>query len=146
MAPETTTPVTEDPIVLEPTEAELQEWAERERKRREAWLQGPSAEERAAYIRAERDRRAAEAQDQEARIAERLRQMRIYPREAQLAAEGAMSLLVKWSRQGFAELVRAGRAWEEEVAEPRRRRVPIDDSPAGDDRPDTDPPRRIPVD
>ena len=29
-----------------------------------------------------------------------------------------MSLLVKWSRQGFAELVRAGREWEEEVAEP----------------------------
>ena len=116
MASETTTPVTEDPIVLEPTEAELEEWVERERKRREAWLQGPSAEERAAYIRAERDRRAAEAQDQEARIAERLRQMRIYPREAQLAAEGAMSL------------------------------VPVDDSPAGDDRQDADAPRRIPVD
>ena len=54
--------------------------------------------------------------------------MKRYPREAQLAAEGAMSLLVRWSRQGFAELVRAGREWEEEVSTPnRRRRVPIDD-------------------
>ena len=75
MATETTTPVTDDPIVLEPTEAELEEWAERERKRREAWLQGPTAEERAAYVRAERDRRARRGcRTEEARTAERLRQ------------------------------------------------------------------------
>ena len=33
-----------DPMSLEPTDAEIEEWAERERKRREAWLMGPTAE------------------------------------------------------------------------------------------------------
>ena len=124
------TPLTEDPLVLEPTEAELEEWAKRERKRREAWLQGPTAEERAEFARRERDRRLAELGDEPARsrASERARLMRLYPREAQLAAEGAMSLLMKWSRQGFAELVRAGREWEEEFGESaRRRRVPLDE-------------------
>jgi hypothetical protein len=125
------TPLTEEPLVLEPTEAELEEWAKRERKRREAWLQGPTAEERAEFARRERDRRLAELGDQPAgsRAAERARLMRLYPREAQLAAEGAMSLLMKWSRHGFAELVRAGREWEEEFGESaRRRRVPYDEN------------------
>ncbi len=122
------TPPMDDPIGVEPTEAELEEWAERERKRRAAWLAGPTPEERAAYAAAERDRRAAGLTDEDARSAELARLMKRYPREAQLAAEGAMSLLVRWSRQGFAELVRAGREWEEEVSTPnRRRRVPIDD-------------------
>ena len=30
-----------DPIMLEPTQAELDDWADRERKRRKAWLDGP---------------------------------------------------------------------------------------------------------
>ena len=38
-----------------------------------------------------------------------------YSREAQLAAEGAMSVLYRWSRRTFAELVKAGREWEEET-------------------------------
>jgi hypothetical protein len=39
-----------------------------------------------------------------------------------------MSLLYRFSRRTFAELVRAGREWEEETALPsRRRRVPLDD-------------------
>ena len=53
------TPLMDDPIGAEPTEAELEEWAERERKRRAAWLAGPTPEERAAYAAAERDRRAS---------------------------------------------------------------------------------------
>ena len=37
-------------------------------------------------------------------------------------------MLYRWSRKTFAELVRAGRDWEEETAMPsRRRRVPLDD-------------------
>ena len=124
------TTVTDDPIGLEPTEAELEEWAERERKRREAWLRGPTEAERAEFARRERDRRLAELEGHPAgsRAAERARLMRLYPREAQLAAEGAMSLLMKWSRHGFAELVRAGREWEEEFGESAaRRRVPLDE-------------------
>ena len=49
-------------------------------------------------------------------------------REGQLAAEGAASLLYRWSRRTFADLVRAGREWEEETSLPNvRRRVSLHD-------------------
>ena len=42
--------------------------------------------------------------------------------------EGAMSLFYRFSRRTYAELIKAGREWEEETALPsRRRRVPLDD-------------------
>ena len=51
-----------------------------------------------------------------------------YPREVQLAFEGAMSLMLRWSRRSFEELQRAGREWEQDYGNPiRRRRVPLDD-------------------
>ena len=51
-----------------------------------------------------------------------------YGREGQLAAEGAVALLYRCSRRTFAELIRAGREWEEETSLPtRRRRVSMDD-------------------
>ena len=54
-----------------------------------------------------------------------------YGREAQLAAEGAMTVLMRWSRRTFDDMVRAGREWEEETSLPnRRRRVPLDDEDA----------------
>jgi len=114
---------------LEPSPAELDAWAEHERARRQAWLDGPDEEERAAYAQRVRQRRLAEAFDEgEFRIEESMRRGLHYGREAQLAAEGAMTLLYRWSRRTFAELVKAGREWEEETALPRaRRRVPMDD-------------------
>ena len=40
----------------------------------------------------------------------------------------ALNVLYRWSRRTFADLVRAGRAWEEETSLPnRRRRVSLDD-------------------
>ena len=72
-----------EPTATEPTQAEIDEWAARERQRREAWLK---------------------------------------------AAEGAVALAFKLSRRTFAELIRAGREWEEETSLPiRRRRVSMDD-------------------
>ena len=114
---------------LEPTQAEIDAWVERERARRKAWLEGPSEEERADYASHLRRRRLAEAfDDGELMIQERMRQGIRYSREAQLAAEGAMSVLYRWSRRTFAELVKAGREWEEDTALPQaRRRVPMDD-------------------
>jgi hypothetical protein len=114
---------------VEPTQAEIDDWAAQERKRREAWLQGPSPEERAAYARRLRQRRLAEAFDEgEARIADGVRVGVRYGRDTQLAAEGAMTLLYRWSRRTFTDLVRAGREWEEETSLPnRRRRVSLDD-------------------
>jgi hypothetical protein len=115
--------------VLEPTPEEIEAWAERERARRQAWLSGPSEQERAEYAENLRQRRLAEAFDEgEALLQERMRQGLHYSREAQLAAEGAMSLFFRWSQRTFAELVKAGREWEEDTALPRMpRRVRMDD-------------------
>src|SRR5262245_20226066 len=108
---------------LEPTQAEIDAWAERERARRQAWLAGPSEDERAEYASLVRERRMAEAFDEgEHRLQEGMRQGLHYGREAQLATEGAMTLLFRWSRRTFAELVKAGREWEEDRATPPARR------------------------
>ena len=121
--------MTDGPIASEPTQAEIDDWAAREKQRREAWLSGPSAEEREAYASRLRQRRLAEAFDEgETIIAEKMRLGVRYGRETQLAAEGAMTLFYRWSRRTMSELIRAGREWEEETSLPnRRRRVPLDD-------------------
>jgi hypothetical protein len=120
------------PDPLEPTQAEIDAWAARERKRREAWLNGPGEDERAEYAKRLRQRRLSDAFDEgETRIEEGVRLGVRYGRETQLAAEGALNVLYRWSRRTFAELVRAGREWEEETSLPnRRRRVPLDDEDA----------------
>jgi hypothetical protein len=120
---------TEESSVLEPTQAEIDAWAAQEKRRREQWLNGPSPEERADYARRLRQRRLADAFDEgEARVADGVRLGVRYGRETQLAAEGAMTLVYRWSRRTFADLVRAGREWEEETSLPnRRRRVSLDD-------------------
>jgi len=113
----------------EPTQAEIDAWAARERQRREAWLNGPTDEERAEYAQHLRHRRLASTFDEgEARIADTVRMGVRVGREGQLAAEGAVALMFRFSRRTFAELVRAGREWEEETSLPtRRRRVSMDD-------------------
>jgi hypothetical protein len=138
------TGVTGEPVLLEPSEFEVEEWAERERQRRQGWLGGPTTEERAAWMQQERERRLASLKAGPSSEATSLaRRAQHSVREAQLAAEGAMSLLWKgletdgpvgmlrkWSRRGMAVLVRAGQEWEEEMAQPSRgsgRRVPLDD-------------------
>ncbi len=119
----------EEPVYIEPTEAEIDDWAARERQRREAWVKGPNDEERELYARQLRQRRLAETfEDGEARLAESLRLGVHFGRETQLAAEGAIALLLRYSRRTFADLVRAGREWEEETTlPPRRRRVSMKD-------------------
>jgi len=113
----------------EPTQAEIDEWVAEERARRKAWLEGPSPEERDAFVNRIRQRRLAETFDEgEQRIDEWSRRGLRSARETQLAAEGAIALFYKFSRRTFAELVKAGREWEEQTALPtRRRRVPLDD-------------------
>jgi hypothetical protein len=113
----------------EPTQAEIDAWVAEERARREAWLKGPTAEERAAYARRLRHRRLADTFDEgEHLLDEGVRRGLRAGREGQLAIEGAMSLLYRFSRRTYAELIKAGREWEEETALPsRRRRVPLDD-------------------
>ena len=114
---------------LEPTQAEIDAWVARERKRRQEWLNGPTDEERTAYAHGLRRHRLADAFDEgESRIQDGVRTGVRYGRESQLAAEGAMALFYRWSRRTMAELIRAGREWEEETSLPnRRRRVTMDD-------------------
>jgi len=121
--------MTDEATGPEPTQAEIDEWAARERQRREAWVKGPSAEERAAYAQRLRQRRLADTFDEgEAMLADSVRRGMRLGREGQLAAEGAVALMYRYSRRTFAELVRAGREWEEETSLPmRRRRVYMDD-------------------
>ena len=119
----------DEPATAEPTQAEIDEWAARERQRREAWVKGPTAEEREEYVQRLRQRRLADTFDEgEAMLAESVRRGMRLGREGQLAAEGAVALMYRFSRRTFAELVRAGREWEEETSLPtRRRRVSMDD-------------------
>ena len=121
--------ISDEAVGLEPSQAEIDAWVARERERRQAWLNGPSDEEREAYARRLRQRRLADAFDEgEARIAEGVRTGVRYGREAQLATEGAIAVLMRWSRRTFDDMVRAGREWEEETSLPnRRRRVSLDD-------------------
>jgi len=119
----------EDGGAMEPTQAEIDAWAARERKRREEWLRGPTDEERTAYAQSLRQRRLAETFDEgERKIGDVARMGVRMGRETQLAAEGAVRIFYRWSRRTFDELVEAGREWEEETSLPvRRRRVPLDD-------------------
>ena len=114
---------------LEPTQAEIDAWVAKERERRQAWLNGPSPEERDAYAQRLRQRRLADTFDEgEAMLTDSVKRGMRLGREGQLAAEGAVALLYRFSRRTFAELVRAGREWEEETSLPtRRRRVSMDD-------------------
>ena len=113
----------------EPTQAEIDAWVAEEKARRQAWLKGPTAEERAAYARRLRHRKLADTFDEgEHLLDEGVRRGLRVGREGQLAIEGAMSLFYRFSRRTYAELIKAGREWEEETAMPsRRRRVPLDD-------------------
>jgi hypothetical protein len=118
----------DQPISTEPTQAEIDAWVQRERERRKAWLEGPTAEERDAYAdRLRRHNLADRFGEGEERLNESLRSGVRYGREAQLAAEGMIALLYRFSRRTFAELIEAGREWEEETSlPPRRRRVSLD--------------------
>src|SRR6478735_2020967 len=121
--------VTEKAADLEPTQAEIDAWVAKERERRQAWLNGPTPEERDAYALRLRQRRLADTFDEgEAMLTDSVRRGMRLGREGQLAAEGAVALLYRYSRRTLAELVRAGREWEEETSLPiRRRRVSMDD-------------------
>ena len=94
----------------EPTQAEIDAWAASEKKRREAWLNGPSDEERAEYAQHLRQRRLASTFDKgEARITDTVRMgVRYTPRDAAGCRRGdgaAVSLLAADLRR-----VRPGRS------------------------------------
>jgi hypothetical protein len=105
---------------LTPSDAEIEAWAARERRRRQQWLSGPTPEQAAVSVSRERERVDAErgrthrgrgSDDDDA-----VWLVRRSLRTAQLAAEGAMSLLWNVSlREVHQRLVQAGLEWEEEL-------------------------------
>ena len=72
----------------------------RRRRAAQAWLAGPTDEERRAYASQLKHRRLSETFDEgEHLLDESVRRGLHYGREGQLAAEGAVSLLYTWSRK-----------------------------------------------
>jgi hypothetical protein len=121
----------EEMLGPEPNTAEVEEWATRERARRQAWLSGPTEAEKAQWAQREYERRSPRLDSALRRAAgtNPSRVMQRYMREFQLATEGAVSLLINLSiSDAFDKLVEAGREWEDEFARmpPRRRRVALE--------------------
>jgi len=116
-------------VAAEPTEQEVEEWAEREKKRRDAWVAGPSEAEKREWMRRQRDRREAreryDAADLSDSELERELERRLR-REAYLARVGMVDLLLRWPPRLGAKLIRAGlHAQYDYYTEPAsRRRVP----------------------
>jgi len=125
---------------LGPTAAEIEAWAERVRLRRQAWVDGPTEDEKQEWQRRERARRVARMEGEaesgpgnggSARFdpyEERRRLQARYMREVRLATEGVGALFVTLPFRALAELVVAGREWEEGFMRPARRRwIPFND-------------------
>ena len=105
---------------------------ERRQKEREAWLAGPTEDEKEAWARTEQAHRTASTgtrpDSSQADYAELERLARRYSREAQLAIEGALYWALRWPFELMATLVQAGRKWEEDYSRTmRRRRVSLYD-------------------
>jgi hypothetical protein len=125
-------PPADDPNLVDPSDEDIEAWAEGERQRRAAWLEGPTEDQKAAWAREQRQRRAL-VNDGAFRlprpIAESAHVSQQFMREWQLATEGAMNLFWKFSMRGLNTLVREGQAWEAEHAPRSGRRVRLDDAP-----------------
>jgi hypothetical protein len=121
-----------------PTGEEIEEWAERERKRRQAWLQGPTEEEKRAWARSHGRRRPRasyigptwrgpdEVTDRYELADETVRRIK---RETELASKGAWRWMMEAPYWYWAKLVDAGREWEEgyeRTERPRRIRLYAD--------------------
>ena len=120
-------------MAAEPTDQEVEEWAEGEKKRREAWLAGPSEAEKREWSRRQRDlselRELSGASDELDRDLER--RLR---RDVHLARAGILGLFLNLPYSVGAKLIRSGLdAQYDYYTEPAsRRRMPPDFSSRGD--------------
>ncbi len=118
-------------MAAEPSEQEVNEWAEGERKRREAWLAGPTEAEKREWSRRQQHLRELRelygARDESDHELERQLERRLR-RDVSLARAGAFDLLVHGPYRLGAKLIRSGiDAQYDYYAEPAfRRRVPPD--------------------
>jgi hypothetical protein len=108
--------------VLLPTQEEVDAWAEEERRRRRAWLAGPTENEKRRWIRKQTGRfwegmsGRWEPDRELVDSAERLL------RDAELAAKGSIDVLLRAPFALWSYLVRSGRRFEQEGYEPPPRR------------------------
>jgi hypothetical protein len=118
-------------LSAEPTDQEIEEWAAREKKRRETWLAGPTEAEKREWSRRERNLRELKelygASDEPDSELERQLERRLR-RDVYLARAGAVDLLMNWPHRLGAKLIRGGiDAQYDYYTEPAsRRRVPHD--------------------
>ncbi len=118
-------------VAAEPSDQEVQEWAEREKKRRAAWVAGPSEGEKREWSRRQQHLRELKehygASDEHDPELERQLERRLR-RDAYLARAGIVDLLVNWPHRLGAKLIRSGLdAQYDYYTEPAfRRRVPPD--------------------
>lgn len=105
-------------------EADVAAWAERERKRRQAWLEGPNEEEKQEWADAERKRRKRDYRDE-------LLDMDLEDgrRMADRLLAGVANRMVEAPLRKLGNLIREGQDSEDRQKEPlrRRRRVHPDD-------------------
>ena len=118
-------------VAAEPTDQEVEEWAEREKKRREAWLAGPSDAEKREWRRRQQDirelRETYGASDEPDYVPERQLEQRLR-RDAYLARAGIVDLLLHWPPRLGAKLIRGGldAQYDYYTEAAFRRRVPPD--------------------
>jgi hypothetical protein len=114
---------------MEPEHDDVDAWAAEERRRRQEWLNGPSEEEKAEWARARAARRAEPTRpepisqgDAEEELLELARRAL---RQAELAGKGSLWAFSRAPFLALSYLVRAGRAFDEEMSRPPRKgRVP----------------------
>ncbi|MGZ6639321.1 MAG: hypothetical protein ACXVH3_36525 [Solirubrobacteraceae bacterium] len=125
-------------VAGEPTDHEVEDWAEREKKRREAWLAGPSEAEKREWSRRQRElselRELYGASDEPDSELERELERRLR-RDVHLARAGILGLFLNLPYSFGAKLIRSGLdAQYDYYAEPAfRRRMPPDFSSGGGD-------------
>ena len=123
-------------MAAEPTDQEVEEWAEREKKRREAWLAGPTEAEKREWRRRQEEiselRDLYGASDEPDSELERELERRLR-RDVHLARAGILGLFLNLPYSMGAKLIRSGLdAQYDYYTEPAfRRRMPPDFPSAG---------------
>ena len=104
------------------SEPDIAAWAERERKRRQAWLEGPNEEEKQAWADAERQRRKRQYRDELLDIDLFDIDLEEGRRFADRMIAGFQNRMVDTPLRKLGDLLREGRSVEDRKKEPLRRR------------------------
>ena len=104
------------------SEADAAAWAERERKRRQAWLEGPNDDDKQAWADAERQRRKRQYRDELLDIDPFDIDLEDGRRFADRMIAGFQNRMVDTPLRKLGDLLREGRSVESRQKEPLRRR------------------------